>query len=89
MQPKCPILSKIKDSKYAMNLVTFNTCQIGIKCWMSEKDGSIKLCFVIDEQKKRDRFLRNNPSWPNSRFFQCQIAHIWHVIYQTEIAITN
>ena len=26
--------------------------------------------FVIDEQKKNeDRFLRNNPSWPSSRFF--------------------
>ena len=34
-------------------LVTFNTCQRDIKCWMSERVGSIKFCFVIDEQKKK------------------------------------
>ena len=46
--------------------------------------------FVIDEQKKNeDRFLRNNPSCQVLDFFQCQIMHIWHVIHQTELAITN
>ena len=46
---------------------------------MSERVGSIKFCFVIDEQKKSDRFLRNNPSWPSSRFFSMSnSAHLAH-----------
>ena len=70
-------------------LVTFDTCQRDIKCWMSERVGSIKFCFVIDEQKKKIDSYVIILVGQVLEFFQCQIVHIWHVIHQTELVVTN